>query len=650
MDKDELYARIAQLEREKDQLKDQLENEKDQLKRETDQLKRETDQLKRENVHLSKKMCIANAMIHSQDNKSVTNTTLMKNQAEYTNFIDPIEFFNFIKIEGCNEVDDIVVARCYKSFMDKGVSIPSKEMIEVTRKTVGTVHHYFEEMFGAIMSTLKSIPDYHGRIDKIHLGYEEPLAPSKHIPDYNIRDKRELSAGLAHTRLIIELKRETRKSKGNTNLIVEGLSDSISYGNAVILELLNNKSYRDADIKEYLSMSIVSLAITPVELTAVRVYSDEHVDEYGHPGFKLRQVSTRAKENPTPLLLHNTDETHHPHYGLGFKLLVNAFYWSSLLSSWQPSSLTEVVLANNEVLKLSCRLGLGGSSDTYEASDLTAVKIVHNPEVSLLREASILENIALHQPANEALHVPVVLSYSDTYIQMQPCGVPLSVLVGSLFAHRKLQSLLANPDTDELLRTAVLPAVDAPPPSRPVGLLVLAFLVLQHISKALSLAHSTGVVHTDMRIGNVVLASWNSQDGIFVKQPVIVIDRDIEAPSPCFTTALLVDWGNALNIGTSTYSKPGNLSLSSDEVLLKQQTKNPWWVPHSKDDWESLAYLYWVIASPVLAQYPWRIKITPDKEDFVTNRRSLLEAENAGAFEKSVLMMVDHAKAGGQGE
>ena len=82
---------------------------------------------------------------------------------------------------------------------------------------------------------------------------------------------------------------------------------------------------------------------------------------------------------------------------------------------------------------------------------------------------------------------------------------------------------------------------------------------------------------------------------------------------------------------------------------MKQQTKNPW-VPHLKDDWESLPYLYWVIASPVLAQYPWRIKITPDKEDFVTNRRSLLEAENAGAFEKSVLMMVDHAKAGGQGE
>jgi hypothetical protein len=126
--------------------------------------------------------------------------------------------------------------------------------------------------------------------------------------------------------LIIELKRETRTSKGspNPNLIVEGLSDSISYGNAAILELLDSKNHRDAD------MSIVSLALTPVELTAVRVYSEEGVDEYGQINFRLKQVSTRAKENPTPLLLHsNSGETHQPHYGYGFKLLVNAFYWSS---------------------------------------------------------------------------------------------------------------------------------------------------------------------------------------------------------------------------------------------------------------------------------------------------------------------------------
>jgi hypothetical protein len=115
----------------------------------------------------------------------------MKNQVQDTDFIDPIEFFNFIKVKGYNEVDDTIVARCYQSFVDKGVSIPTKESIEVTRKTVGTVHHYFEEMFGTIMSTLKSIPGYDGRIDKIHLGYEEALAPSKHIPDYNIRGKRE---------------------------------------------------------------------------------------------------------------------------------------------------------------------------------------------------------------------------------------------------------------------------------------------------------------------------------------------------------------------------------------------------------------------------------------------------------------------------
>ena len=71
--------------------------------------------------------------------------------------------------------------------------------------------------------TLKSIPHYNGRIDKIHRDLEEAPAKSKHIPDYNIRDKRESNAGLAQTRLIIELKRETLTSTGNSyNLIVEG--------------------------------------------------------------------------------------------------------------------------------------------------------------------------------------------------------------------------------------------------------------------------------------------------------------------------------------------------------------------------------------------------------------------------------------------
>jgi len=642
MEEDALYAEIAQLKRENYLIK----HENYQVKQKTYLVKRELDRLKHDRNYLSKKLCIADAMLQLQRNKSETNSMLMKNQVQDTDFIDPSEFFNFIKVKGYNEVDDTTVARCYQSFVDKGVSIPTKESIEVTRKTVGTVHHYFEEMFGAIMSTLKSIPDYDGRW---HLGYEEALAPSKHIPDYNIRGKRELSAGLVQTRLIIELKRETRTSKGSTNLIVEGLSDSISYGNAVILELLDSKNHRDADVKEYADMSIVSLALTPVELTAVRVYSEEGVDEYGQINFRLKQVSTRAKENPTPLLLHkNNGETHQPHYGYGFKLLVNAFYWSSLLSSWQSSLLTEIVLTNREVLKLSYRLGVGGSSDTYEASDFTAVKIVHNPTVNLSREALIQKKISLCQPVNEALHVPAVLSFSGTYIQMQPCGVPLSVLVGSLFVHHKLLSLQMNPDNDELLRTAVRPEVDAPPPSRPVGLLVLAFLVLQHVSKALSLAHRTGVVHSDLRIGNVVLASWSSQDGIFVKQPVIVIDRDTEAQSPCFNTAILVDWGNALDIGFITQSKPGNLSFAADEVLKLIMNKR--WAPQSKEEWESLAYLYWVIASPVLAECPWRINRTANYEDLSTDRRSQLQAENAGAFEKSVLMMVEHAKAGGRGE
>ena len=52
----------------------------------------------------------------------------------------------------------------------------------------------------------------------------------------------------------------------------------------------------------------------------------------------------------------------------------------------------------------------------------------------------------------------------------------------------------------------------------------------------------------------------------------------------------------------------------------------------------SPAYFYWDIASPVLAHCPWI------GEEVVAHRRSLLQAE------KSVLMMVGHAKTGGQGE
>jgi len=53
---------------------------------------------------------------------------------------------------------------------------------------------------------------------------------------------------------------------------------------------------------------------------------------------------------------------------------------------------------------------------------------------------------------------------------------------------------------------------------------VVAFLLLKHVSKALSLAHDQGVVHSDLRIGSVVLASWSIQDNSFVKQHVLVIE------------------------------------------------------------------------------------------------------------------------------
>jgi len=200
-----------------------------------------------------------------------------------------------------------------------------------------------------------------------------------------------------------------------------------------------------------------------------------------------------------------------------------------------------------------------------------------------------------------------VISSSKKYIEMEPCGVPLSMLVDTLFAHRKLLSLEVNPDNDEV-RTTVVPSADALPPTRPIGLLFLAFVVLQHVSKALSLAHDNNFAHSDLRIGNVILASWSTQDRIFVKQPVIVVDRGIEAfPAPCFNTALLVDWGNALIIGNVTADLPGNLLSSADAVLLELSTNNRTnWVPLAKYDWESLAYLYWDIASPRLAQCPWR--------------------------------------------
>ena len=54
---------------------------------------------------------------------------------------------------------------------------------------------------------------------------------------------------------------------------------------------------------------------------------------------------------------------------------------------------------------------------------------------------------------------------------------------------------------------------------------MVAFLVLQHVSKALSLAHDQGVVHSDLRIGSVVLVSWSIQDNSFVKHVLV-----IEAP------------------------------------------------------------------------------------------------------------------------
>jgi hypothetical protein len=56
-----------------------------------------------------------------------------------------------------------------------------------------------------------------------------------------------------------------------------------------MVEILSYKNHKDADIKEYVDISIVSLALIPVELTAVRVYSEEGVDEYGLINLRLEQ-------------------------------------------------------------------------------------------------------------------------------------------------------------------------------------------------------------------------------------------------------------------------------------------------------------------------------------------------------------------------
>ena len=59
-------------------------------------------------------------------------------------------------------------------------------------------------------------------------------------------------------------------------------------------------------------MFFVSLALTLVELTAVCVYSEEGIDEYGQINFRLKRGAHSSKRTVT------VGETHQPHYGFGF--------------------------------------------------------------------------------------------------------------------------------------------------------------------------------------------------------------------------------------------------------------------------------------------------------------------------------------------
>lgn len=181
-----------------------------------------------------------------------------------------------------------------------------------------------------------------------------------------------------------------------------------------MVEILSYKNHKDADIKEYVDISIVSQALIPVELTAVRVYSEESVDEYGLINFRLKKIP-------------------HPFY--------------CIVIVTRPTTLT---------IDLDSSYWLMPSIGALSLAQPSLLKIVHNPTVNLSRQASIKKHIFFRLPAN-----------------------------------------------------------------------------------ILSLVHSACVVHSDLRIGNVILALWSSQDGIFVKQSVLVIDRDIEA--------LLVDWTRAMH-------------------------------------------------------------------------------------------------------
>lgn len=231
--------------------------------------------------------------------------------------------------------------------------------------------------------------------------------------------------------------------------------------------------------------------------------------------------------------------------------------------------------------------------------------------------------------------------------------MPLSVLIASLFARHKLLVLDRDPDADAALRTGIVRNSTAPPPTRPTGVLVLACLVLEHVSAALQLAHSRGAnqkayMQSDLRIGNVVMGMW--QEGTWVPQPAVVTELVDEESVPQFNTAMLVDWGNAMEIGKATTLLPGNFPYSADAVLnlglSKATVSRTVWTPLAEYEWESLAYLYWSITSPVLAQCPWLHSI--GNSSLVEHRNSLLK--EGGALERTVEQMITHARAGGTGK
>lgn len=395
--------------------------------------------------------------------KSTTAATLINNQKKATKVIAHHDFFRFLNLPGVLP-EDFVQQQCYAHFLGKAIPIPNHGSMEVPRDAVGTVHQYFDAMFRSILAVLCTTPAFANAASKIKLCYEETLTPSRFIPDFHLRRESELVANTLAAFLLIRVKRESRPSSlGNS--MIEGWSDSIALGNEFIQAFILDKG-KDAALEELLGASIVSLALTPKEVTASRIFISKD------PEMSTSWVKQQESVCDPPLPLHGPNNTH----GEGFAMLVKAFALGPDALCVERAPLPWFEVQGGERVTLTHRVGRGGSSDTYRAADGSAVKVGHSNVVNLQSEGAILDILnyrAARTPA-AAGSVPFLLDFDNRYIRMNPCGVPLMTVVGSLFAHQKLVAMQLQPDRPK----------SAAAPQRPVGLLSLGYFVLLHLSRA----------------------------------------------------------------------------------------------------------------------------------------------------------------------